>query len=232
MICLFERRTGDMAWRHWSNGGAGAPESRSKRDLVVRSAAVLGNYDYVFDWVFQQNGSIQVAVGATGIAETKMVAQKTTLDDPTALERADAYGRFIAPHVVAVNHDHYFNFRLDLDVDGPSNSLVLDRLTTRILPEDNPRRSVWVSEPMLARKEADAKLNIDFNRPALWRVISASKTNHVGYPTSYQIMPGTNGNTLLSADDYPRQRAGFIDHHLWATPYRQNERYAAEIIQL
>jgi primary-amine oxidase len=70
-------------------------------------------------------------------------------------------------------------------------------------------------------------LNISLDHPALWRVISSSRTNHVGYPTSYQIMPGKNVNTLLSRDDYPRRRAGFIDHHLWVTPYRENERYAA-----
>ena len=26
---------------------------------------------------------------------------------------------------------------------------------------------------------------------------------------------------------WPRQRAGFIDHHLWVTPYAATERYAA-----
>ena len=50
--------------------------------------------------------------------------------------------------------------------------------------------------------------------------------NHVGYPTSYQLMPRMTADTLLSPDDYARQRAGFIDHHLWVTPYRYEERYA------
>jgi primary-amine oxidase len=49
----------------------------------------------------------------------------------------------------------------------------------------------------------------------------------VGYPTSIQLMPKKNVNTLLSADDYPRRRAGFIDHHLWVTPYAADEKYAA-----
>jgi primary-amine oxidase len=239
-ICLFERATGDPAWRHWDeDSGEGASESRAKRDLVVRTAAVLGNYDYVFDWIFQQNGSIQVAVGATGIAEVRMVAEQKARKDADytggngngtnhkEAERADAYGRFVAPQIVAVNHDHYFNFRLDLDVDGSSNSLLIDRLKLQTLPPDHPRRSIWVRDPTLARQEADAKLHIKHETPSLWRVISSSRTNHVGYPTSYQLMPGKNCHPLLSADDYPRRRAGFIDHHLWATPYRPDERYAA-----
>jgi primary-amine oxidase len=32
----------------------------------------------------------------------------------------------VAPNPVAVNHDHYFNFRLDLDIDGPANSINRD----------------------------------------------------------------------------------------------------------
>jgi primary-amine oxidase len=223
MICLFERVAGDVAWRHVGHPDA----SRPMRDLVVRMAAVLGNYDYIFDWVFQQNGSIRVGVGATGIAEAKMVTEVDATSPQAGDEAADAYGRFVDPHIVAVNHDHYFNYRLDLDVDGPRNDLVIDRLESVELPPDNPRRSVWVAEETVARTESDAQLTIDYNRPAVWRVASESGTNHVGYRTSYQLMPGANGNTLLSADDYPRRRAGFIDHHLWVTPYSPDERYAA-----
>ena len=226
-IAIFERETGDMAWRHWDEvEGEGASESRVKRDLVVRTAVALGNYDYIFDWIFQQNGSIRVAVGATGIAEVKTVPQPNALNHNNT-ETPDAYGRFVDRQIVAVNHSHYFNFRIDLDVDGQSNSLQIDRLKTKTLPEQHPRRSVWVSEPILASRESEAKLNIDLNNPSLWRVLSSSKTNHVGYPTSYQLMPNKNTNSLLSVDDYPRQRAGFINHHLWVTPYRQNELYAA-----
>jgi primary-amine oxidase len=244
VLCLFERATGDMSWRHWDGAGEGASESRASRDLVVRTAAVLGNYDYVFDWIFQQNGALKVAVGATGIAENKIVAAQTAAESTTSGnggsngasnggggagggERADAYGRFVDRQIVAVNHDHYFNFRLDLDVDGPSNSLLVDRLVPKTLPANHPRRSLWVREPAIAQREADGQLDMDMHRPALWRVVSASRTNHVGYPTSYQLMSGMNGMTLLSEDDPPRQRAGFINHHLWVTPYRAGERYAA-----
>jgi primary-amine oxidase len=223
VICIFEREAGDMAWRHYSE----EPESRRKRDLVVRSAAVLGNYDYVFDWSFQQDGSIRVSVGATGIAEVKSTTAARA-DDPASpsVERADAYGRFVDHNIIAVNHDHYFSFRLDVDVDGPVNSFITDRLVTKILPSDNPRRSIWVREPAVARTESDAMLHMDMNKPALWRVISPTQKNHVGYPTSYQLMPGMSAATLLSPDDYARRRAGFIDHHLWVTPYRYEERYA------
>lgn len=236
-LCLFERYGGDVAWRHRDE----TVEGRPQRDLVARIAAVLGNYDYLFDWRFQQDGTIRVAVGATGIAEAKAVAPSTAVaaraaasaeagtdDGPSEpVAPADAYGRYVAKNIVAVNHDHYFSFRLDLDVDGTTNSFVQDRLVTRRLPDDHPRRSVWVVRPQTAATELEAVSNIDLRRPTLWRVVNPTRTNTVGYPVSYQLSPGTNLETLLAEDDYPRRRAGFIDHHLWVTPYRLEERFAA-----
>jgi len=225
MLAIFERESGDPSWRHFTTDIE--PESRVKRDLVIRSAAVLGNYDYIFDWIFQQDGSIKVLVGATGIAEAKATVQKDASSVQGNSEPGDAYGRFVDPNVVAVNHDHYFSFRMDLDVDGEKNSLLLDRLQTKILPEDNPRRSIWVTNPKIAKTESEAKLKMHHDMPTLWRVISSDRKNHVGYPTSYQLMPGHTVNTLLSEDDYPRRRVGFINYHLWATPYNKNEKFAA-----
>jgi primary-amine oxidase len=100
-------------------------------------------------------------------------------------------------------------------------------LTTVRLPDDHPRRSIWVMEETPLRREADAKLNMDMHHPALWRITSPGARNRNGYATSYQLSPGMSVETLLSPDDWPRRRAGFIDHHLWVTPYRPDERYAA-----
>ena len=220
-ICLFEREIGDPVWRHWS----GKPESRAGRDLVVRSAMEIGNYDYLLDWIFRQDGSIRIAVGATGLVEVKAATAERA--DDKRNNGADAYGHFVAPGIVGVNHDHYFSFRLDVDVDGAKNSFVADRLVTETLPDDHPRRSIWVKRAHIAEREAEAKFNIDLRRPTLWRILSSNAKNHVGYPTSYQLKPGRNAFTLLTEDDYPRRRVGFIDHHLWVTPRREQERWAA-----
>lgn len=232
VVCLFERYAGDPLWRH----GGSDHEGRAKRDLVVRMAAVLGNYDYIVDWVFQQDGAIRVNVGATGIVEAKPVVPATAAavledasngDGAEPADRADAYGRFVDRHIVAVNHDHYFNFRLDMAVDGPRNSFQVDELKTTRLADDHPRRSLWAVESSIIQRESEAKLHMDMRRPAQWRVINPDRLNAQGYPVSYQLLAGMNVHTLLTEDDYPRRRAGFIDHHLWVTPYDPDERYAA-----
>lgn len=236
--CIYERETGDPSWRHYEDE---QPDSRQSRDLVVRTAAVVGNYDYLLDWIFRQDGSIEARVGATGLLEVKATSavsaipptpaagpvNATAVDALQAGTAADAYGRFLDRNVIGVNHDHYFSYRLDLDVDGADNRFVADRLVTRELPADHPRRSLWVQEPHAAQTEQDAQLDINLAQPALWRILSTSRRNAVGYPTSYQLMPGRNANHLFVADDYSLRRAGFIDHHLWVTPYDPDERFAA-----
>jgi len=31
----------------------------------------------------------------------------------------------IAPNLVAANHDHFFNFRMDFDIDGQDNTFMV-----------------------------------------------------------------------------------------------------------
>lgn len=221
--CLFERYAGDMAWRHMVERTHN--ESRKRRDLVLRMVATIGNYDYVFDWIFFQDGAIKIAVGATGIDNVKGVLSRTAAEDREG--RDGAYGRFVAENTVAVNHDHFFSFRLDLDIDGSANSFLRDKLKKQRLPADHPRKSLWVIEPEIVRAEQQGKLHIRMENPELWRVINPGVKGPLGYPVSYEIKPGHNGMALLDPDDYPQRRAGFTDHHLWVTPYQRDEKYAA-----
>ncbi len=148
--CLFERLTGDPAWRHSRDRGS-VVESRAQRDLVLRMFMTAGNYDYLFDWVFQQDGALRVDAGATGMDQVKGARVR----DATGETDDDRYGRFIAPFLVGVNHSHFFSFRFDLDVDGPNNTLVVDRLVTERLPAASARRSVWKVESAPARTERE-----------------------------------------------------------------------------
>lgn len=224
IVCIFERNTGDPIWRHGEIVN-NTSESRPQVDLVVRTISSLGNYDYVFDWIFNQAGAIEIMVGATGSDAVKGVAAKT-IADGTAGEDT-AYGTLVAPQIVAQNHDHYFNFRLDMDVDGLNNSFVKETLERVQLPQDNPRRSIWVTNMDVAKTDTQAKFDLDYQNPSMWRVTNFNTKNAMGYPPSYQIMSMGNSSTLLSKDDYPNRRANFTNHHLWITPYDSNEKYAS-----
>lgn len=225
LACLFEHATDQPAWRHYENG---LISGRPSRELVLRTAAVLGNYDYMIDWIFQQNGTIRVAVGATGIVETKAVQEDKVTDPMGGPGTHPAYGTLVEPHLVAVDHDHYFSFRIDLDVDGPKNSFMVDRLVPQQF-SGSARNSIWTVQPSLIRNEKDAILDLNPRKPAMWDFINPSVHGAVGYPTGYEIMPGPTAVSIVSPED-PAQKVGaFSEHQLWVTPYRPDERYASGV---
>ena len=223
-VCLFERYAGDIAWRHYEAVN-GENNVRPRTDLVLRSISAIGNYDYIFDWVFRQDGTINVVVGATGVPQVKAVGSGSSADDKDGIDTA--YGRLVAENTVAVNHDHFFSFRLDLDVDGQLNSFVYDQLKPERVESEGGRKSVWVVDSTTAESEDAAQMVIDIQNPALWRIINPNVLGPLGNPVSYQLEPRSNAISLLSPDDFPQRRAGFTDYHLWVTPYDPQERYAA-----
>ena len=222
-ICVFERNLGDPAWRHFDNVAGTGFVGRRGVELVLRMGAAIGNYDYFVDWVFTQDGRIKSRIGATGYDGLKGVRAQS-MDDLTAKVDA-AYGTLVAPGLVATNHDHFFSVRLDVDVDGPDNSLSVDRLTPKEF--DGPR-SGWVVESRVARSEREALLDYDPSRPAYWRVVNPTATGPVGNMPGYVLRSGNSvAYSLLSDGDMAQARAGFAKHQLWVTPYAAHERYAA-----
>jgi primary-amine oxidase len=233
LACMFERTLGDPAWRHWETDG---PIGRPGRELIFRTIAVVGNYDYILDWRFEQEGAITVAVGATGELEVKPVPDKVASDkmSPAIMGKDPQgntveFGHLVAPNTDGVDHDHFFSFRLDLDVDGTKNNFMVDKLVQYKLPPSSARKTIWAMKSDCIDTEGAAMQDLSMQHPAMWRFTNPAVKNELGYPTSFEIMPGLTGASLLSLDDWPQKRAGFSDHQLWVTPYDRNERYAAGV---
>jgi primary-amine oxidase len=227
LVCLFERTGSNPAWRHFENNTV---YGRPGRELVLRSAAAIGNYDYLMDWRFRQDGTIEVAVGATGVIETKATTQKNAAGhamDQIGMNALAEYGRFVADNTVGVNHDHFFSYRLDMDVDGPGNSFMADRMVQKLLASDPMRKSIWIVEHAIAAREKDAIMDIHLERPSMWMFINPDVKGPLGYPTGYEIMPGATAKSLLSPDDPPQKLGAFSEHQFGVTPYDPAQRYAA-----
>ena len=219
--CLFERNTGSPLWRH---GSPARPTrlTRPQVELVLRTIPTIGNYDYIIDFVFTQHGNIDIRVGAAGIIAVKSVATGS-MDDASAADDTK-HGTLVAPGAVGVLHDHYFNFRLDLDVDGQDNTLVRDSVVAQRLPRDNPRRSIWVVEQSPIENEGPVSSD---GREALWRVVNRGKQTALGHNPSFEIMPRHQTTSVLARDDDPQARAAFSGETLWVTRHHPKELYAA-----
>ena len=222
-ICLFERFADAPLWRH-AEAFNGAYAGRPATELVLRTIPSLGNYDYIIDWVLTDAGAVRIDVGATGIDEVKGVAART-MADPSAAQDT-AYGTLVAPNLVAVNHDHFLSFRLDVDIDGSENTLVRQSLVREQLPGNAGRRSLWRLAEENVAEEGPLGAS-DHNGDEVWRIVNPNLTNRLGQHPGYELRPGHSATSLLAPDDFPQLRAEFSAAPLWITAYDPSELYAA-----
>jgi primary-amine oxidase len=214
-VCLFERPTAAPLWRHTEVNGRYA--GRPARELVLRTIPSAGNYDYIIDWVLTEAGALRIDVGATGIDAVKGVAART-MTDPSATQDT-AYGMLVAPNLTAVNHDHFLSFRLDVDIDGPANTLVRQRLMRQSLDRSGGRSSLWhVAEENVVN---EGPLGDE-----VWRIVNPNLTNKLGQHPGYELRAGHSTVSLLARDDFPQRRAAFSAAPLWITAYDPKELYA------
>lgn len=214
-VCMHEEDYG-LLWKH-TNLRTGRPESRRSRRLVVSSFTTVGNYDYGFFWYLYQDGTIEHEVKLTGILSTGAYAPG---DDPR-------FGTPLAPGLYGPNHQHWFNVRLDMAVDGDRNRLV--EVNSRPVEDDalNFFGGAWTAEATVLRSELEAQRDLDLRTARYWRVANAESVNAMGQHASYALLPGHNAFHLYREDAPALQRAAFIRHHLWATRYDRDELYAA-----
>ncbi|NWZ54237.1 AOC3 oxidase, partial [Haliaeetus albicilla] len=106
-LCIFEQNLGSPLRRHYSNLQSLYYGGLVNSALVVRSIATVGNYDYVWDFIFYQNGAIEGKVQATGYASSSFL-------------HGDGlrYGNRVWEHTLGTIHTHSINYKVDLDVGG------------------------------------------------------------------------------------------------------------------
>src|SRR5262245_40598525 len=220
-IGLYER-DGGILWKHFDSIGS-QNQTRRARELVIFFVATIGNYDYAINWIFHQDGVLEIDCALTGIMQAKGVAVRTEGGSAQHLHS----GHLIAENLVAPHHQHFFSFRLDLDIDGVSNTVT--ELNTRAMAagSENPDLNGMVTEETVLRSEASAQRSISTESARTWRVGNPALKNALGQHPSFILVPGTNAIPYISPESQVRRRARFVDHHLWVTRYSPSERYAA-----
>ncbi|KAL6856142.1 hypothetical protein ACP4OV_018944 [Aristida adscensionis] len=231
MICVFERFAGDVAWRHTEAGFPGQliTEVRPDVTLVVRMVVSAGNYDYILDWEFKTCGSIKLVVSLTGLLEVKATSY-THADEITA----DAHGTLVSENTLAIYHDHYVTYHLDLDVDGSTNSFVKNVVTATRNTGDpatggaaTPRRSYWTVRREVAETEADAEVDLGAGPPADLLFVNPGRRTRLGNEAGYRLVPaGATAASVLADDDFPQRRAAYSKKQVRVTPYDKAEKWA------
>jgi primary-amine oxidase len=238
-VALYER-DGGVLWMHKIDYPQHLMECRRGRELVIGSLMTVGNYDYSLNWVFTQDGQIRVEVELTGILRTKGVATRTctrcadvagTPGGTVTPAGDDRYGTLVAPNLVASNHQHLLSFRLDLDVDGPRNTVC--EMNVRAAPDDPahpggpPLQNAFLMAETVLATEQEAQRDLNLASHRRWKVFNPAAKNELGHYPGYVLDPAEGAVPYLAPDSPVRRQAGFINHHLWVTRYKPGEYHAA-----
>ncbi|MEO8128121.1 MAG: primary-amine oxidase [Bryobacteraceae bacterium] len=211
VAALYERDAG-ISWKH---GG----ETRRARDLVLGYVSTVGNYDYAFDWVFHQDGTLEMKTGLTGVMSVKAV-------NPDAPDHAD-HGHMVGKALSAVHHQHFFNFRLDLDIDGADGNQAIEMNTVAAPPgKSNPYGGAFDMTETVLHNESEAMRQMDLASSRRWKIVNPSVKNSLGGPVGYALLPGENARPFAAPDSSIRRRAGFLNYPFWVTPYKAGEMYS------
>lgn len=191
-LCIFELPTGMPLRRHFDSthdGGYNFYAGLENHVLVVRTTSTVYNYDYIWDFVFYQNGVIEVKVSATGYIHA-------TFFTPDGLH----YGSKVYSHVLGNLHTHLVNYKVDLDIAGAENSfetidLKYENITNPWSPGDFIVQSRM--DRQLRSSESAAAFRFGEQLPRYLMFMNPNKKNKWDHYRSYRIQYNSHAHSVL-----------------------------------
>lgn len=213
-VCMHEEDYG-VLWKH-NDLFTGSHETRRSRRLVISFFVTVGNYDYGFYWYLYLDGTIQLEVKATGVLFTGAIP-----------DREYPWGNEVAPGLAGPYHQHLFNARLDMMVDGATNAV--DEVEVQRLGSDgnNPHGNAFTRQATRLRTESEGARLTDPAAGRVWYVVNTGRKNRLGQHTTYALVPQSSPTLLAAPDSSIARRAAFATKSLWVTRYDPAEYHPA-----
>lgn len=220
-LCLFELETGNPLRRHHSFSEYEGHFYEGLMDdvLVLRTVLTVGNYDYIFDYIFHQNGVVEVKVMATGYILAS-----------TYSENERQFGFQIHKNVLGNIHHHMFNFKVDMDIFGTSN-----RFETLDISVDETPNGDWSSLPdasvynqlnfkrTLRQTELQAAYKFDFSTPKYLLFHNEKHKTTEGVPRAYRIAINGMSKQLLPEGKGHEPSVPWSRYQMAVTKFKQTE---------
>ena len=213
-ICLHEEDHG-IAWKH-TDFRTGYVEVRRMRRMVISSIVTVGNYEYAYYWYLYQDGTIEYEVKLSGVISNGVAKPGETPE----------YGVIVAPGVYGPHHQHFFNVRLDMAVDGTTNRVYEVTPTADPQGPENVVGNAWRAKEVLVADESMARREADPLAGRYWKITNHNVKNELGQPVGYKLMPNHVIRPFAHPGSAVAKRAPFMFHPLWVTGYDKDELFA------
>lgn len=221
-ICLFESDSGYPVARH-RYGSGGNPNGFSNIAAVKSSAlhartiATIGNYDYLFDYAFHVDGSIEIEVRASGYLQSSPYYKDQT-----------NFGARVGLGTQGSFHDHILSWKADFDIISTKNSLqrtdlIVVNQTQPWFPELGEFEQM---ELKAYNMEKEQQFNWAQNGQSMFCVVNDEEKNSWGVSRGYRLVPGRS-NVHLSTHNSPfsKHSSHILKSHLAVTQHHDNEPY-------
>ncbi|WRT68805.1 uncharacterized protein IL334_005785 [Kwoniella shivajii] len=208
-ICIFEKDSTKPLSRHtgWLKDEMGAIKGY---ELTVRSVSTVGNYDYIFDYTFQLDGTIEIRVSASGY-----------LQGGVWDETQRPYGHQLRDTTMGSLHDHVINYKVDFDIAGTKNSLIAAMLEIEEVEQpwaDEDWGKTFKQQKVVRRQiasENESKLEYPRNMEGMYVITNEEEQNTWGNSRGYAIHPGASNIHLTNLDCKRTQdNVNWAKHHL------------------
>ncbi|CAH1796504.1 unnamed protein product [Owenia fusiformis] len=222
-FCLFEYTEGPPLRRHYDSdhhGGyyfyAGMPNNA----LVLRSIQSNYNYDYVFDFIFYQNGVIGTKIGASGYVMPEFANRKVPKENP--------FGFKIHENVRGMLHQHLFSFKVDLDIQGRKNrhetlAVVARPTVHKVVDGIEEDAHEQYLKRHLKHVEKDAAYRFKYKKPKFYLFYNNREKSKWGAKRAYYIDNQGVSKYLYPDDSTKTDSVAWAKYQLAVTRYHDDE---------
>lgn len=202
-LCTTTRSRGH-AYRMESETGNKVFQKQGK-DLLVYTVNKVGWYEYITEWRFQDDGTLNMNVGATG--------SLSPFDYDAGDGRGWPLGKGAKDY--ATSHSHNVFWRLNFGLDGSSKAKV-EQYDSVVSP---PAQGQEAPSNKTTVTKVGKELAGDAKNMRWWRIVSNSGKNKDNHARSYEFVPGATTKYLGRA---------FTKHDIYFTEYNKCEQFASD----
>ncbi|CAK9077844.1 unnamed protein product [Durusdinium trenchii] len=224
-ICIFDWAEDHEIWRHMDGNHV---RGLVRKTVVVRSIATVGNYDYIMDVKFRDDGEIHVETRFAGYPETRFPGKGE-----------EAFSTLVRDGVAGIVHTHSVAWKADIEIAGGSKNALH---VTEVREHASEGLGVdWKADPkepsfptkILQHRYVEreggrsAQLDPSGHVPKAWAIVnrnsSVSRGSHKN-PRGYRIELLSFATGQVHGASHPFVRAmPWTKYHLAVTKYQDNE---------